>query len=291
MSKEIQDTKKLDRLNFLEKVCKDGRIIFMITGAALAEIKEQKLFELKGFKTFIDYAKSIGYTERYCNQLIVSSKATKELPESLQKFIQSESAARALSKIPESLRIEVAEKATEKGTKPATAKSIKKSSPPAPPAPPKAAPKVSLLPENDLPDEDPEEEENEPTNEPSAILMDSTGLPVPPEIQPLWKSFQEIEPMLNSISQIRSMLKKAKEESDLLFTEMDLTNDQSILNQLYTDFKRAKPYAVCPSCQGISVALTKSCLTCKGRGFVSQFYWDNCITEEIRNFRAKAKKR
>jgi hypothetical protein len=291
MSKEIQDTKKLDRLNFLEKVCKDGRIIFMITGAALAEIKEQKLYELKGFKTFINYAKSIGYTERYCNQLIVSSKATKELPESLQKFIQSESAARALSKIPESLRIEVAENATEKGTKPATAKSIKKSYPPAPPKPPKTAPEAPLLPEDDLPDNGPFYEENESIDKPSTILTDSTGLPIPLEILPLWKSFQEIEPMLNSISQIRSMLKKAKEESDLLFTEMDLTNDQSILNQLYTDFKRAKPYAVCPSCQGISVALTKSCLTCKGRGFVSQFYWENCITEETRNFRAKAKKK
>lgn len=291
MSKEIQNTKKLDRLNFLEKVCKDGRIIFMITGAALAEIKEQKLYELKGFETFIDYAKSIGYTERYCNQLIVSSKATKELPESLQKFIQSESAARALAKIPESLRIEVAEKATEKGTKLATAKSIKKSSPPAPPKPLKITLESQPLTENDLLAEEPEEEEDEPANKPSSILLDSTGSPIPPEILPLWQSFQEIEPMLNSISQIRSMLKKAKEESDLLFTEMDLTNDQSILNQLYTDFKRAKPYAVCPSCQGISVALTKSCLTCKGRGFVSQFYWENCITEETRNFRAKAKKK
>lgn len=108
--------------------------------------------------------------------------------------------------------------------------------------------------------------------------MDATGIQVPEEIIPYWDaSFAESQRLLNFVSEIRTRLKAAQDRNEPMFREVDHTDCIAKLDQVYADLKRAKPYAVCPDCNGVQ---TKGCASCKGRGFVSEFYWSNCVSEQ-----------
>lgn len=107
-----------------------------------------------------------------------------------------------------------------------------------------------------------------------------TGIPIPPEIMPLWDLGQKAKDLLALISKIKSEMNEAKD--DLLFVEVNFQEVQAALSNLYTETKRAVPYAVCPSCNGL---LIDDCTSCKGRGFVSQFWWSTFATAEVKALR------
>lgn len=113
--------------------------------------------------------------------------------------------------------------------------------------------------------------------------MDATGIEVPPEILPLWNSaFERGQRLLTIISEARREIRAAQDSNDPVFREVDHTDILAKLDNIYADLKRAKPFAVCPDCSGV---MAKGCPTCKGRGFVSDFYWTHCISEEKRKLR------
>lgn len=262
------------RFELLEKVCIEGRVVFYMVGNSLTEIKEKRFFVARGFETFEEYAESIGYSKRYCNQLILDAAVLKSLPENLRELIKSERAARELAKIPEPLRGQVAVKATAGGTKPATAASVKKSSPPpratvakkiAPPARKPAAAKPGKAPAPKL-------------------QLDETGVEIPPDVQPLWDRGHEAHELMMYCQATISKLENFREAKDPLFTEVDFNNDIANLKTVVTDLKRGIPFAVCPSCSG---KMKDGCTSCKGRGFVSKFYWTQCVPEETRQLRPK----
>lgn len=116
--------------------------------------------------------------------------------------------------------------------------------------------------------------------------LDATGIPVPEEIVPFWDStFSEAQRLLTLASEMRVRIKRAQETNEPAFRECDHTDILAHLDQVYADLKRAKPYAVCPSCNGIT---TKNCKTCKGRGFVSEHFWNTCIPEETKKVTGRA---
>ena len=130
-------------------------------------------------------------------------------------------------------------------------------------------------------------------------VCDDTGVPIPEEVIGFWDRNKEVQELLSHITSVRSALRKAQDVNDPLFREVDFTDCLAHLNQAYLDVNRAKSYAVCPDCSGIAPTLTdhikaggkkesfKHCTACKGRGFVSQFYWEHCVPVEIRNLRNK----
>lgn len=119
-----------------------------------------------------------------------------------------------------------------------------------------------------------------PSRKPAAppALLDGTGMEVPPEILELWNSaFARAQRLLNFASEIRAEIRRAQDDRDPIFRECDHTDILAKLDQVYADLKRAKPYAVCPDCNGYAA---KGCSLCKGRGFLSEFAWKTFVPNE-----------
>lgn len=114
--------------------------------------------------------------------------------------------------------------------------------------------------------------------------LDKTGYPVPDAILADWKRAEGFAETLRKITQVKSVVSEALDHSDPIFAEVTNTT-LSTLTNAYNDLKRVLPYAVCTTCQGRA---PKKCSTCGSRGFLSKFYYQTCIPEEIRKLRAKA---
>lgn len=274
LSKNLMLQKINKRFEVLEKICTDGRAVFFMVALALEEIKREKFYEESGFKTFPEYCESIGYSRRHVNQMIADATTLKELPENLRNLVQSERAARELGKIPEILRVAVVSEASSGGTKPVTAAGIKRLAPP----PPQKA-REPLAPRASTPPPKAAAKSVKPAR---TVILDGTGLEVPPASLTLWNRMPEVQQLLTMLSAVRGALRKAQEDKDALYAEVDFTDSLAKLNQVYVDVQTAKPFAVCHSCNG--KIPTKSC-ACKGRGFVSEFYWKHAVPAEVRKMR------
>jgi uncharacterized ParB-like nuclease family protein len=113
--------------------------------------------------------------------------------------------------------------------------------------------------------------------------LDSTGIEVPPECLELWtRMAAEAQDKMSRISLLKGEFKKIQDAQDIGYVECDLITTIADLELSYADAKRAKPHAVCPACNGV---MAKGCTTCKGRGFISDFYWKTFISEETRKLR------
>jgi uncharacterized ParB-like nuclease family protein len=121
---------------------------------------------------------------------------------------------------------------------------------------------------------------------PPSRVLDGTGWPIPTQLIPLWHRAGEVQEMLTTLSRVKGALRTAQDNKDLLFAEVNYSSALSQLDQAWTDIKTAKPFAVCPTCQG---QLPDQCTLCRGRGLVSEHRWNTCVTREDKEFRARAK--
>jgi hypothetical protein len=230
------------RLSALEKIIKSGEKTFIQVGDALTEIRDKKLYRAE-HGTFEKYCERVwGWTRKNAYQLIAAAPVAKCNPE-----VTNVKAAVALSKVPPPKRAEVLKKIEGKVTAPA----IKRASQP-------------------------------PQKPTRTILLDGTGIEVPQHALTTWNRMAEVQQLLTILSAVRGALRKAQADKDILFAEVDFTDDLAKLNQVYVDLQTAKPFAVCPECNG--KLLSKSC-KCHGRGFISEFYWKNKIPEQVRKLR------
>lgn len=260
-----------DRFTLLDMACKQGRDVFFITAMALGEIREHKLYLIEGFKTFADYAEDRGFTRRHCDQLILGGAAVKTLPPKLRDLVKNDSAARALAKIPETLRPAVVNAASDDGKKKVTAADIKRVAP-ALPKKKKAPPIPKRKPK---PEPEPEDEK----------LRDETGLEVPEETLSNWLRAKEyLRETLTQVFKAYKSLRMKQELGDVIYAEIDFNGDISNLRSTHSDLARVLPYAVCHTCNGKT---PKDCPTCKSRGYVSKFFWETLVPEEIRKMRPK----
>jgi hypothetical protein len=115
--------------------------------------------------------------------------------------------------------------------------------------------------------------------------LDGTGWPIPTQLIPLWQRVDEVQEMLTALSRVKGALRSAQENRDTLFAEVNFSSALSQLDQAWTDIKTAKPFAVCPTCQG---QLPDKCTLCKGRGLISEHRWNTCVTREDKEFRLRA---
>jgi hypothetical protein len=121
---------------------------------------------------------------------------------------------------------------------------------------------------------------------PPSQVLDGTGWPIPTQLIPLWQRTGEVQEMLTVLSRVKGALRAAQDNRDKLFAEVNFSSALSQLDQAWTDIKTAKPFAVCPTCQG---QLPDKCTLCRGRGLISEHRWNTCVTREDKEFRFKAK--
>jgi uncharacterized ParB-like nuclease family protein len=123
---------------------------------------------------------------------------------------------------------------------------------------------------------------------PPSQVLDATGWAIPTQLIPLWQRADEVQEMLTSLSRVKGALRAAQENRDKLFAEVNFSSALSQLDQAWTDIKTAKPFAVCPTCQG---QVPEKCTLCRGRGLISEHRWNTCVTREDKEFRVRAKGR
>ena len=121
---------------------------------------------------------------------------------------------------------------------------------------------------------------------PPRQVLDATGWPIPTQLIPLWQRADEVQELLTVLSRTKGALRSAQENRDMLFAEVNFSSALSQLDQAWTDIKTAKPFAVCPTCQG---QIPEKCTLCRGRGLISEYRWNTCVTREHKEFRFKAK--
>jgi hypothetical protein len=121
---------------------------------------------------------------------------------------------------------------------------------------------------------------------PPSQVLDATGWPIPTQLIPLWQRAGEVQELLTILSRVKGALRAAQEKRDMLFAEVSFSSALSQLDQAWYDIKTARPFAVCPTCQG---QLPDQCTLCHGRGLISEHRWSTCVTREDKEFRDKAK--
>ena len=272
MKNQLSTQEQAD-LTKLEKVVAAGQQTFVEVGLALSEIRERKLYRLD-FNTFEEYCQNRWHwTRRRVSQLIIASAVVQGLPENLGTTVPNEGTAREIARLPESGRAGVVESIVASGKR-VTSAEVKKHLPPPPARQVADRAEVSTPPAAPLPP-------------PPSQVLDGTNWPIPTQLIPLWQRADEVQELLTILSRVKGVLRSAQDKGDMLFAEVCFSSALSQLDQAWTDIKTAKPFAVCPACQG---QVPDRCTLCKGRGMLSEHRWNTCVPREDKVFREKAKK-
>lgn len=271
MPREQLTERESKRLAICEKTIQEGLQTCFDTGWALIEIKDTNLYR-ENFDSFEEYCQGrfrIGKAHAY--RLIASAEVKDSLEDTkVGEHIVNEAQARELARVPENQRVKVI-KAALKVDENVTAKAIRDI--------------VQTSPTGDM-----QSPMNTGTSFKTApqrevIELDKEGRAIPPKILELWRrAEQESKAGLALISQTRSALRNVQETDDVCYREMNLSATISNLDNAYGDLKRVVPHAVCHICQGLR---PDKCAACKGRGFVSKFFWDMCVPEEYKKLLKK----
>jgi len=257
------------RLSELEKVIAKGKKTFVEVGLALAEIRDLRLYK-REYSSFSEYCREKwGWNKSYAYDIIQSAEVAKRLPEKVSAIADTESKVRELRKAPVEERAAILEAVAAEG-KTVTAAAIKRHLPPPPVRAADGTPAVA----------------SPPPPPPPSKMVDGTGWPIPTQLIPLWHRSPEVQELLTALSRVKGALRAAQESKDKLFAEVNFSSALSQLDQAWTDIKTAKPFAVCPTCQG---QLPDQCTLCRGRGLISEHRWNTCVTSEDKAFRAKAR--
>jgi len=281
---QVMSIRESQRLAELEKVIARGQKTFVEVGLALAEIRALRLYK-REYSNFSEYCeKKWGWARRYTEYVIAGAEAVKCLPEKVRTIVRSETAARELAKVDPEERAGVVEAIVAEGL-PVTAKEIRRRRLPAPPTVP-TVPTSGTDGTNGTNGSNGTQATARTLPPPPAQVLDATDWPIPTQLIPLWQRAGEVQEMLTTLSRVKGALRTAQENKDKLFAEVLFSSALSHLDQAWTDVKTAKPFAVCPTCQG---QLPDKCTMCKGRGLISEFKWNTCVTREDKEFRFKAK--
>ncbi len=263
-----------DRLDDLELVITEHESGFLKVAEALGAIWEEELWKPK-YESFEAYCKSRwGWSSKHAKRMIRSAESVTRVAAEFAPIgagnsdyqaltskiaLIPESAARELAKVKRGKQKEVFQDASSNGTVVPTAAAIKES----------AKPKPS----------DPAEPE---------VVRDGTGYPVPEKRLLMWKRRSEAQKILSLVSDLRGIVRRLEDAKksgghDPLYESTDLQGALLKLDSVYVTLEEALPCAVCADCQG---QRSETCLSCKGRAFVSKNFWFNCLCEEARQLRS-----
>jgi len=229
-------------------------------GEVLREIQDARLYrqEYSSFEAFCE--SEYGIKRSYAYRLIEAAgvKASVAMSPIGDKLVH-ESQARALGSVPAENRVAVLTQAAETGS--VTAKGIAE---------------VAQGANGHAPAQ---------AKETPVINLDKTGYPIPESILEDWNRAEAFGLTLREISRIKSMVEDGLKERDfVLFAEVT-NRTVATLKNAYGDLTQVIPHAVCSSCQGHE---RKKCALCKGRGFLSRFKYETCVSQKARDIREKA---
>lgn len=244
----MSDMSKVEQTRFVElkNVVKQTAGAFVRCGEALAEIRDRKLYRVQ-YETFEQFVeKEYNWTRQRAYQMIDAAKTVKTLPPKMSTRVDTEKKARALAKVPEENRKSVVQSAISSGK--VTVNSLKK-----------AAEKSTEI-----------------------SRLDKTGYPIPTNLISDWDEADEIaKNLLGKISSVRTEIKGAREEENILYSEVS-QHTISDLDSAYAGVSQIAPYAVCTTCQGHA---KKHCGLCKGKGFISRFRYTTTVSSETKEIR------
>lgn len=113
-----------------------------------------------------------------------------------------------------------------------------------------------------------------------APILDANGREVPEKLRALWvRAGTESKELIRRLRALKSVFEDAEQAEDLAFVEMSCQTATGSLESVITGVKRVTPYALCPTCSGVFVS---TCDACKGKGYVSKYFWDNCVPKEFK---------
>lgn len=263
---------QIAKLEKLEARIQRGLQTFVEVGDSLRIIRDDKLFS-RDFDSFEAYCESKwGWSKRRGNQLIQAAGFVNALPPSLQTAVTTEYDVRELKTLPPAEQKAAIREAKKEGiTVAESAKSFQE--------------KPAVI------DRKPGTIVPQPKTEPAPEL-DRIGWPILPDLLPLWNRAVEVVKLMSAVSAIKGALEKAQADEDPLFRPLTAVdsegNSQSWSGMIanFTNVRRSLklciPYAICLHCQG---KLAKKCVTCFGRGFVSEHFWEHCIAKEDKAMR------
>ncbi len=106
--------------------------------------------------------------------------------------------------------------------------------------------------------------------------VDERGKHIPEDLLPVWNRRQEMQDAATAISRVRVAIQKAQDGNDPLWGEINYSSILIKLAAVFAEIVGAKPWCVCPMCQGIG------CRACKERGLLGQYRYDNAISKEFK---------
>lgn len=114
-----------------------------------------------------------------------------------------------------------------------------------------------------------------PPDEPDGPA-DGRGKPIPPQLAELWNRREEVQALATAVSRVRVAVRDAQNGGDPLFAELNFSSVSAHLDRAYAELDAAKPWCVCPMCQGIG------CRACKGRGLMGRHRFDAVVPRDLR---------
>jgi hypothetical protein len=118
--------------------------------------------------------------------------------------------------------------------------------------------------------------ESRTRNEKAKAMKDALGIDIPKALETLWLRREEVQAVLTAISRIKTTLNDAEDEKDKLWHGCNYSHAKAFLERAYAEIAGAKPWAVCPMCQGTG------CRLCGSRGLISEHFYKNTVPENIR---------
>ena len=106
--------------------------------------------------------------------------------------------------------------------------------------------------------------------------VDERGRHIPEDLLPVWNRRQEVQDAATAISRLKSLFHAAQDGHDPLWNEINFSSLLNYLERAYTEISAAKPWCVCPMCQGIG------CRACKGGGLMGKYRFDNAVASEFK---------
>lgn len=251
----MNQLKKLSQKELMKKIALEQTIQehergFIVVGEALSEIQSERLYRDE-YGSFSDYCKERwGWGKSYAYRIITAAEV-KMSP--IGDSNENEAQAREIAKVPQNIRKEVIEGAKQLGG--VTAKNIRKS----------LQINKDASPIGDI--------------SKGTIDLDKVGRPIPNEIWGDWVGANGLgKHLLDSLRGVRKEIETGLERSDERMAELSNAVVADVKNA-ETSVKRIIPHAVCPSCAGLN---RENCTMCSKRGFLSKFYWESCVPEEIK---------
>jgi hypothetical protein len=246
-------TNEAAQLKRCETIIQSSKSAAYAFAEALREIRDSRLYR-QDYSSFDAYlAERWKITRGRANQEIRRMETMKALPESVSSMVTNERTAREVAKVPKEQREAVIKRAAAKGK--VTGKTIREAL----------------------------KSEKESVEE--FVLHDSDGVEVPKKLRELWLRGGEMAEVLNQLSKIKSILKQAQENDDPLWRHVVHAAAAADLSRVWTSISGAKPYAVCPQCQGHPEV--QKCGLCLNTGIIGRFKY-KAVDEKLLALRKKA---